>query len=62
MTKATMGHIEQLLTPLRNTIVDKPPFASGSLQLPASHLSLLQGHQRQSRSRVRERQLIVLES
>jgi hypothetical protein len=35
-----MDHIEQLLTPLRNSIVDKPPFVSGSLQLPPSLFSL----------------------
>ncbi|KAI0248326.1 hypothetical protein BJV78DRAFT_1237562 [Lactifluus subvellereus] len=32
--------LEQLLTPLRTSIINKPPFASGSLQLPPSHLSL----------------------
>ena len=35
-----MVNIEQLLTPVRNTIVDKPPFTSGSLQLSASLFSL----------------------
>ena len=32
--------IEHLLTPLRESIIHKPPFASGSLQLPPSHFSL----------------------
>ena len=32
--------IDRLLSPLRESIIDKPPLASGTLQLPASHLSL----------------------
>ncbi|KAI0256443.1 hypothetical protein BJV78DRAFT_1172342, partial [Lactifluus subvellereus] len=35
-----MDHMEQLLTQLRASIINKPPFVSGSLQLPTSHLSL----------------------
>ena len=34
------GNIEQLLTALRESIIHTPLFASGSLQLPSSHLSL----------------------
>ena len=33
-------HNQQLLTPLRKSIVDKPPYISGTLQLPDSFLSL----------------------
>jgi len=32
--------IDQLLSPLREAIIDRPPLASGTLQLPASQLSL----------------------
>jgi hypothetical protein len=31
---------QQLLTPLRESIVDKPPYTSGTLQLPDSSFSL----------------------
>ncbi len=37
--------INQLFSPLRESIIDKPPLVSGTLQLPASHLSLLQNLQ-----------------
>ena len=31
---------QQLLSSLRESIVDKPPYISGTLQLPESHFSL----------------------
>jgi hypothetical protein len=37
---APLPHVEQLLTPLRESVIDKPPFTSGSLQLPTPYLSL----------------------
>ena len=37
----SQSHIKQLLDSLRNSIVHKPPFVAGSLQLPPSRLSLL---------------------
>jgi hypothetical protein len=36
-----MARIHQLLEPLRDSIIDKPPYISGKLQLPASSFSLL---------------------
>jgi hypothetical protein len=33
-------HIQKLLTPLRESIVDKPPYTSGTLRLPNSCFSL----------------------
>jgi len=36
----TATRVNQLLTPLRKSIIDKPPYVSGTLQLPASSLSL----------------------
>jgi len=37
---ASSVRIEQLLTPLRESIIDKPPYISGKLQLPDSCFSL----------------------
>ena len=34
------NHNQLLLTPLRESIVDKPPYISGTLQIPDSFLSL----------------------
>src|SRR5216684_8752342 len=46
--------IDRLLSPLRESIIDKPPLASGTLQLPRlSSLSLLQNRQREPRCQVR---------
>src|SRR5712672_3608263 len=36
----TAPRVKQLLTPLRKSIIDKPPYVSGTLQLPASSFSL----------------------
>ena len=33
-------HIQKLLTPIRELIVDKPPYTSGTLRLPGSYFSL----------------------
>jgi hypothetical protein len=33
-------HIQKLLTPLRESIVNKPPYTSGTLRLPNSCFSL----------------------
>jgi hypothetical protein len=33
-------HIQKLLMPIRESIVDKPPYTSGTLQLPNSYFSL----------------------
>jgi hypothetical protein len=38
--KARQTHDQQLLTPLRESIFDKPPYITGTLQLPDSFLSL----------------------
>ena len=38
--KTRGADIEHLLTPLRESIIHKPPFASGSLQLRPSQFSL----------------------
>ncbi|KAH9968347.1 hypothetical protein BGW80DRAFT_1209092, partial [Lactifluus volemus] len=38
---SSQSPIEQLLAPLQESIIHKPPFVAGSLQLPPSHLSLL---------------------
>jgi hypothetical protein len=35
-----MGHLQHLLPPLQEAIIDKRPFVSGTFQLPATHLSL----------------------
>src|SRR5229473_1083155 len=46
--------IDRLLSPLRESIIDKPPLASGTLQLPRlSSLSLLQNRQREPRCQLR---------
>jgi len=37
---ATASRVKQLLTPLRTSIIDKPPYVSGTLQLSASSFSL----------------------
>jgi len=37
---ATVTRVNQLLTPLHESIVNKPPYVSGTLQLPASSFSL----------------------
>ncbi len=34
------ARIGQLLTPLRESIINKPPYISGTLRLPASYFSL----------------------
>jgi hypothetical protein len=36
----TPTHTQQLLTKLRELIIDKPPYISGTLQLPDSYFSL----------------------
>jgi hypothetical protein len=40
MESAHPTRIQQLLTPLRESITDKPPYISGTLPLPASCFSL----------------------
>jgi hypothetical protein len=40
-TPSTLTHTQQLLTPLRESITEKPPYISGKLHLPASAFSLL---------------------
>jgi hypothetical protein len=37
---ASSPRIERLLAPLRESIIDKPPYVSGTLQLPDSYFSL----------------------
>ena len=34
-TPSPLTHTQQLLTPLRESIINKPPYISGKLQLPA---------------------------
>jgi hypothetical protein len=41
MDYRTRFRSQQLLAPLRESIIDKPPFISGTLQLPESYFSLL---------------------
>ncbi len=40
MGSSNPTQIQQLLTPLRELITDKPPYVNGTLQLPASCFSL----------------------
>ncbi|KAI0299610.1 hypothetical protein BC826DRAFT_995514 [Russula brevipes] len=35
-----MNHLKHLFLPLQKAIIDKQPFVSGTLKLPATHFSL----------------------
>jgi hypothetical protein len=47
-SKKSATRTQNQLTPVRESIVNKPPYISGKLQLPV-FLTLVQGHQRRSR-------------
>jgi hypothetical protein len=54
MSVKKLTRTQQLLTPLRESIVDKPPYINGTLKLPESYFSLFYRTPKDDAARSRE--------